>query len=209
MKEVKLTFSDQPSFIGAWYLPEINLCDEICHAFNTELSQVQGTIGKGDSIRVDSSAKDSWDACLYENNDLAYRYERNLQSVLEAYVKKFIYADIVDYYKVSALNVQKYNKGGGYPAWHCERQAHNSRHLVFMTYLNDIEDGGETEFFYQKIKVKPRKGLTLVWPVDWTHTHRGNITETENKMILTGWFNYMDVEEAKTFNPVKTNPIAA
>ena len=31
-----------------------------------------------------------------------------------------------------------------------------------MTYLNDIKDGGETEFYYQKLKVKPEKGLTLI-----------------------------------------------
>ena len=59
-----------------------------------------------------------------------------------------------------------------------------------MTYLNDIEDGGETEFFYQKLKVKPQKGLTLIWPVDWTHTHRGVPSMTEEKIIATGWYYF-------------------
>ena len=66
----------------------------------------------------------------------------------------------------------------------------NFRHLVWMTYLNDVEEGGETEFYYQKLKVKPRKGLTLIWPVDWTHTHRGIVAPKEEKMILTGWFSF-------------------
>ena len=66
----------------------------------------------------------------------------------------------------------------------------NFRHLVWMTYLNDIEEGGETEFYYQKLKVKPRKGLTLIWPVDWTHTHRGIGATEEEKIILTGWFSF-------------------
>jgi hypothetical protein len=47
-----------------------------------------------------------------------------------------------------------------------------SRHLVFMTYLNDVDDEGGTEFFHQKLVVQPRKGLTLVWPADWTFMHR-------------------------------------
>ena len=42
-----------------------------------------------------------------------------------------------------------------------------------MTYLNDVSDGGETEFYYQKLKVKPETGLTLIWGSDWTFTHKG------------------------------------
>jgi hypothetical protein len=41
-----------------------------------------------------------------------------------------------------------------------------------MTYLNDVDDGGGTEFFHQRLVVQPRKGLTLVWPADWTFMHR-------------------------------------
>jgi hypothetical protein len=59
-----------------------------------------------------------------------------------------------------------------------------------MTYLNDVFEGGETEFYYQNIKVNARKGLTLVWPADWTHTHRGLVSNTQEKYIVTGWLNY-------------------
>lgn len=61
--------------------------------------------------------------------------------------------------------------------------------MVFMTYLNNVKDGG-TEFLNQKLKTKAEKGLTLLWPSDWTHTHRGIITESQDKYILTGWLNY-------------------
>ena len=57
-----------------------------------------------------------------------------------------------------------------------------------MTYLNDVIDRGETEFFHQKIKVKPKKGLTLIWPVDWTFYHRGIPSPTQEKYIITGWY---------------------
>ena len=56
-----------------------------------------------------------------------------------------------------------------------------------MTYLNDVEDGG-TEFYYQKLKTKAKKGLTLIWPTDFTHTHRGIVSKTKEKYIVTGWF---------------------
>ena len=67
-----------------------------------------------------------------------------------------------------------------------------NRHLVFMTYLNDVNNGGETEFLNQRIKFKPQKGLTLVWPADWTHSHRGLVSLTETKYITTGWLNFID-----------------
>ena len=61
--------------------------------------------------------------------------------------------------------------------------------MVFMTYLNDVDNGG-TEFYHQNLKVNAEKGLTLLWPSDWIHTHRGIITKKQNKFILTGWLNY-------------------
>jgi hypothetical protein len=65
-----------------------------------------------------------------------------------------------------------------------------ARHLVFMTYLNDVTDAGGTEFLYQGITVQPRKGLTLIWPADWTHHHRGVVSPTQEKYIITGWFSF-------------------
>ena len=57
-----------------------------------------------------------------------------------------------------------------------------------MTYLNNVKNGG-TEFINQKIITEAEKGLTLFWPSDWTHTHRGVVSK-QDKYILTGWLNY-------------------
>ena len=56
-----------------------------------------------------------------------------------------------------------------------------------MTYLNDVEDGG-TDFLYQNIQTKAEKGLTLIWPSIFTHTHKGIISPTKEKQIVTGWY---------------------
>ena len=42
-----------------------------------------------------------------------------------------------------------------------------------MVYLNDVTEGGETEFLYQKCRFKPKK-MWIVWPAQFTHVHRGN-----------------------------------
>tara|TARA_A100001391_G_scaffold113439_1_gene76315 strand:- start:3046 stop:3696 length:651 start_codon:yes stop_codon:yes gene_type:complete len=216
MKEVLFNTPDQPCFIGAWYLPQISICDRIIAAYDSGLLQKgDGRLGahKGNPKgQVKKTLKDSIDATLSERPDLIDDFTANLLAVLEQYKQKFPHANEVETFVVDELNIQKYpKKTGGYHAWHAERQGNNSRHLVWMTYLNDIEEGGETEFYYQKLKVKPRKGLTLIWPVDWTHTHKGHIAPNEEKMIITGWFSFLEqqptVEEIDKMK--KIQPVAA
>jgi hypothetical protein len=59
-----------------------------------------------------------------------------------------------------------------------------------MVYLNDIEDGGETEFLYLSKRVKPVTGRVLLWPAGYTHTHRGNPPLKDTKYIITGWVEF-------------------
>jgi hypothetical protein len=56
-----------------------------------------------------------------------------------------------------------------------------------MLYLNDVEEGGETEFLYLKKRIKPQQNRLLIWPAGFTHTHRGNPPLSNNKYIITGW----------------------
>lgn len=95
----------------------------------------------------------------------------------------------------STMKMQRTDSGGGYHIWHCEqnngRQA--ERVLVYMLYLNTLnpEDGGETEFLYQKTRVSPQKNTMLLWPAAFTHAHRGNtVLGLKSKYIVTGWFYY-------------------
>ena len=98
---------------------------------------------------------------------------------------------------MSMFNFQHYQPGACYHVWHSEYPGpeHNrpTRVLAFMTYLNDVNAGGETEFLYYKLKIQPRRGLTLMWPAGFTHTHRGCPT-SEEKLILTGWCIYSGIQ---------------
>ena len=38
--------------------------------------------------------------------------------------------------------------------------------------------------------MKPKKGLTIIFPAEWTHTHRGIVSHKDTKYLLTGWFTY-------------------
>ena len=59
-----------------------------------------------------------------------------------------------------------------------------------MTYLNDVEDGGNTYFTHYDLKIKPEIGKTLIWPAEWTHAHCGEVLNSGVKYIITGWMHF-------------------
>lgn len=90
------------------------------------------------------------------------------------------------------FKMQRTDLREGYHMWHyesCNREMCN-RLLTWMVYLNDVEEGGETEFLYQSMRVKPKQGTLLIWPAGFTHTHRGNPPLSNPKYIVTGWTEF-------------------
>jgi len=186
------------NFIGQWYIDDLLLCDKIINYHKICLNKKPGlsydSCTKLDS--VNTNIKDSSDVKISIDSDIALLYSIQLKKIINNYIERFPYCTWgTDWGLLEEINIQHYLPGGGYKTWHCERSSSvypkTARHLVFMTYLNDVVDGGETEFLHQKIKVKPVKGLTLIWPADWTYTHRGIPSATSEKYIITGWLSFL------------------
>jgi hypothetical protein len=108
------------------------------------------------------------------------------------YVSRFSILETFASQTVYELKVQKTIPGGGYHVWHSEIDDRNtaSRLLAFTLYLNDIEEGGETEYLYQGFRIKPEQSTLVIWPAGFTHTHRGNPPLKETKYIVTGWVEF-------------------
>ena len=108
------------------------------------------------------------------------------------YAEKFSILKTADQHKIYEVKIQRTRPKEGYHIWHCEdtTRLKRNRLLTFMVYLNDIEDGGETEFLYLSKRVKPVTGRVLLWPAGYTHTHRGNPPLKDTKYIITGWVEF-------------------
>ena len=145
---------------------------------------------------VDKTKKDSRDITVGINESIEIaHYCNTLQECLDSYLKHFEMADTVARFDIEehTFNIQKYPPRGGFKYWHYENSGHVlslHRHLVFMTYLNDVKHGG-TEFMYQNLEIQAEKGKTVIWPAIWTHTHRGVVSEDETKYIATGWYTFV------------------
>ena len=179
------------SFIGGWYIDE-KICDDMVdyHKSNKQLhypGRAANDVNKDrkDSIDVTINLADLDDKQLFTD------YRKTLYDLISLYEEKYVeYKDCDEYGLVEMFPIQYYPPGGGFKQWHCERFTNANRNLVFMTYLTDVENAG-TEFKYQKLKTECKKGLTLIWPTDITHTHRGIINNEHEKYIVTGWFGYV------------------
>lgn len=104
------------------------------------------------------------------------------------------YSILADYerHNISSYKIQRTDPAGGYHVWHSEDGAvqHSRRIGVYILYLNDIEDGGETEFLYMSKRVKPKTGRLVIFPPNYPWAHRGNPPLTASKYIMTGWVEF-------------------
>jgi len=181
-------------------MDDISVCDRIIESFENSQEQHPGVvIDQSGNLNVNKDIKDSMNMDYYFGSDdpIFLEFQIELRKALSLYVKEFVFSNSAAPWTITeTVTVQKYQPGGGFKAWHYERLnavlPSAARHLVFLAYLNDVADEGETEFYYQKIKIKPQKGTIAIWPVYWTHTHRGIPSPTQTKYVVGGWLNYFD-----------------
>ena len=177
------------TFIGGWFM-EDNVIDDMNKFIEENKYHFKDT-------KLNPNSKTCKEISISPKQNVygaLHTYNVALNDIIRFYVAEFTAWNYVFDWRVDeSYNIQWYGKGEGFKKWHCERMVEDplflQRGLVFMTYLNDVDDGG-TEFYYQNCEVKARKGLTLIWPADWTHTHRGVISHTKEKYIVTGWIKF-------------------
>tara|TARA_R110002153_G_scaffold68694_1_gene182343 strand:- start:208 stop:750 length:543 start_codon:yes stop_codon:yes gene_type:complete len=179
------------SFIGEYQISD-KAVDELIDYWHINKSKAkQGLVGNGD---LDEKIKKSLEIMIAPEDLTNLLYKKELLKCLKQYVSKYKFADDVEFYGINhGTKIQYYDKGWGFYKWHIENDGNPSvinRHLVFSTYLNNVENGG-TKFLYQDCVTKAKKGSTIIFPAGWTHAHKGQISKNQEKYIITGWFNFL------------------
>jgi hypothetical protein len=169
-------------------LPPI-FCDEVVERFETHPEhQYEGRIGqiqtKDRGIKVTTdlvvSNKEEW-------RDVDQMFFRSLAAALREFRETFPY--FKGPFKDMGYQVQRYRPGEFYH-WHIDGGSHefSQRQLVAIWYLNDVPGpGGETQFLYQDVSIKPERGKLVLFPPFWTHEHRAARLEAGVKYIATTW----------------------
>jgi len=168
-------------------------CEEIINIFEANDKYLfPGYVSSG----LDEDVKHSSDFTICQENQSTIKrlYGDKLDDVVDKMVDEmYKYMDKFPIFlnttvNIDAYNIQRYLPGQGFKAWHYETREKDVRLFVWMVYLNDVEDGG-TEFMFQRHTEPATQGKLLFFPADWTHTHRGQVSHTQSKYILTGWIS--------------------
>lgn len=170
------------------------LSQEICSDLVASLSGIIDDLGsQGQTVGgMNTTWKNSTDIRLVDET-LAQIKDDATRSLLENFVSSLQQAINICYSEYrrklqalwhltgaydSGFQVQRYTKAIGHYRehvdsfpWHSQT---SSRALSLVVYLNDVEQGGETEFTLQETKVKPVRGRICMFPSNFTHPHSGN-----------------------------------
>jgi len=196
MRRIEVEAGKHPHFIGAWFLDDLALTEGMIDFFEKhQAMQHPGVTAAG----VNAAIKKSTDITI-KPRDL--REPGN--AVLAAYFEE-LYACYVDYARqwpflgamlkevdIGDFNIQRYEIGEHFEALHSERTSMEGLHrvLVWMTYLNDMPEGGQTRYEHYDLEIQPERGKTLIWPAEWTHAHAGKAVISGTKYIVTGWMHF-------------------
>ncbi len=179
---------------------EEHICQKIIDYFESHSDQWKegGYDGK-----VDKTKKDFTE--LYMDMRTMHQDEKDrfptglmqLQKTFEKYKEEHPFTTKIHPWGPNAIfKIQRYLPGQGYHEIHCENDVPlnhpcSARMMGWMVYLNDVYDGGHTQWPAQGKRIPPRRGDVVMWPAYWTHPHKGEVAENEVKYIMTGWFVFM------------------
>jgi len=166
------------------------MCKEIIEKFENDERKMPGNTAAGlipemkNSMDLVISRFDDWDKITnlldIKLKEVLRDYITFVQSKFPSQLERHIYEDFI-LMKQCGFQIQK----SGYYRWHNDElnEYNRSRVITFIFYLNTIEEGGETSFYYKK--VKPEMGKVVLFPATWDYPHCGN--DAPNKYIITGW----------------------
>lgn len=167
----------------------MDVCREMIRRFEANPEQQhEGRIGQLES--KDRAVKKSTDLTLSNKadwKDIDQLLFRSLASAMREFRENYPF--FKGPFKDMGYAMQR-TLPGEYYHWHIDGGSHafSYRQLVALWYLNDVPGpGGETEFLYQNLTVKPEEGKLILFPPFWTHEHRGVTLESGVKYIATTW----------------------
>ncbi len=212
IKRLDIETNTNNNFIGCWKIDK-EICNQIISFYENNIDDVRpGEAGS----KVNLEVKKSEDITISPKDLVEEKYHcfqpymKNLLDCYNDYIKQWsALKNLFSVVECSSFNIQKYYPGGHFKKFHMERTniLNSSRIFAWMTYLNEVEEGGNTDFLYYDLSIKPELGKTIIWPAEWTHAHKGNIVEKGLKYVITGWFHMPDELDYNPQSPTYGVPL--
>jgi hypothetical protein len=169
-----------------------SICEEIINFFELSENKEPGLVG---NATYDPQVKKCTEIhCYFEEDNFTDKILPFLTESISIYKNQYPLLNALNFWNIDREHkIQKYTPGEAFYHLHCENFGEPTtikRVLAWMIYLNNVDDGGETEFPDQKVNISPTCGTVVLWPAFFTHPHRGN-PSSETKYIITGWCSHL------------------
>jgi Rps23 Pro-64 3,4-dihydroxylase Tpa1-like proline 4-hydroxylase len=183
-------------FIVIYRALDKDLCETVIQRFNEDENKNNGKIGRLGDVSVDERIKKSWDLEIPIEGkwqDIFQKIHPKIQTCIAHYVAQSPILTALPL-QATGYKIQMYPKNQGYFNWHADSVGIKSRSRVaaMVLYLNDVEQGGETEFYHHGIKISPTAGNLVLFPVGWNYMHRGHVPESGDKYIISTFIKFKD-----------------
>ena len=187
----------EQDFIVVYRGLDSELCRTIIERFDRDDSKWRGKIvGSGGGVSYGGDIKNSWDLEILNQGawrDIFQKINPPIQACMAEYISR---SPILKSFELqgSGYKIQMYPKNKGYFQWHADAIGAKTgdRVAAMVLYLNDVEKGGETEFFHQGIKVSPKAGYLVLFPPGWNYMHCAHMPESGDKYIIQTFIKAKD-----------------
>lgn len=173
-------------------------CRAVIAAFDRSPDVHDGRVFHMDRGEEQNTDKVSFDLAIPHDGAWTTLHERVHVSVSQAIGELLpLYPGLqVDPLGSTGYKIQKYRRNEGHFTWHVDSfgPMAETRLLAMILYLNDVEEGGETEFHHQQRAVQPRTGEAIFFPTAWTHMHRGAVPLSGDKYVISSFFRFPPAE---------------
>lgn len=198
------------------YVPELKKPDAViggCIAvFESAIANTEDVINDLEKLCSDPNSGIHWNRATTIGNGIWQEQRTNLDMSLTYYLNStenpnvknlhnLFYYLIVNYatsyhqmfginesFWLEGFNILKYNNGQEYKA-HYDSSTGVGRHISCLLYLNDDYTGGELEFPNFQLKIKPQKGMMILFPSNYAYTHIAHPVTDGTKYAFVTWLH--------------------
>lgn len=120
----------------------------------------------------------------YAVNPKFYDMCKTIWFYCDQYAKKYDF----EFYYTEPAQILKYAPGEFYEP-HYDAGRNVPRVVSAILYLNDVDQGGETEFVNFDIKVKPKAGTLVIFPSNYAYRHAARLPKSGHKYVAVFWMH--------------------
>lgn len=140
-------------------------------------------VGEGEEIVNKRNNKVTFfDPLAFTCPDLLRKFAGTVWHYLDDYARRYD----VSFLGMENVNVNRYEPGEYYVP-HADDGVGQTRVISALVYLNDVVDGGQTEFIHHGVSVFPRAGRLVIFPSNYAYAHAAHPPKSGTKYSAAFW----------------------